>query len=88
MHRLARDLGALRRHDYSIGGGSALYVGPALLSVPELRDTEETYLYQRISQLYQQISQLRPLATLACLAKCGFFDHLEEDGLFYPNVGV
>ena len=50
MHRLAHDLGALRRHDYGIGGGSALCVGPALLSVPELRDTEETYLYQRISQ--------------------------------------
>ena len=50
MHRLAHDLGALRRHDYGIGGGTALCVGPALLSVPELRDTEETYLYQRISQ--------------------------------------
>ena len=45
MHRLANDLVALRRHDYGIGGGSALYVGPALLCVLELRDIEETYLY-------------------------------------------
>ena len=50
MRRLARDVGTLCRHDYGIGGGSVLCVGPALLSMPELRDTEETYLYQRISQ--------------------------------------
>ena len=58
MHRLAHDLGALRRHDYGIGGGSALYVGPALPSVPELGDTEET-------SLYQWISQLRAIGTLS-----------------------
>ena len=50
MHRLAHDLGALRRHDYGIGGGSALCVGSALLSMPALRNTEETDLYQRVAQ--------------------------------------
>ena len=50
MHRLAHDLGALRRHDYGIGGGSMLCVGSTLLSMPELRDTEETDLYQRDAQ--------------------------------------
>jgi len=49
MRRLAHDLGALRRHDYGIGGGSVLCVGSALLSMPELRDTEVTDLCQQVA---------------------------------------
>ena len=50
MRRLARDVEALCGHDYGVGGGSMLCVGSALLSMPELRDTEETDLCQRVAQ--------------------------------------
>ena len=28
------------------------------------------------------------LSNLMSLARCGFYDHLEEDGLFYPNMSM
>eukprot|EP00617_Octactis_speculum_P025982 CAMPEP_0185742998 /NCGR_PEP_ID=MMETSP1174-20130828/556_1 /TAXON_ID=35687 /ORGANISM="Dictyocha speculum, Strain CCMP1381" /LENGTH=53 /DNA_ID=CAMNT_0028415355 /DNA_START=226 /DNA_END=387 /DNA_ORIENTATION=+ len=49
MRRLARDVGTLCGHDYGIGGGSVLCVGSALLSMPELRDTEVTDLCQQVA---------------------------------------
>ena len=50
MRRLACDVEALCGHDCGIGDDSMLCVGSALLSMPELRDTEETDLYQRVAQ--------------------------------------
>ena len=46
----ACDVETLCGHDCDIGGDSMLRVESALLSMPELRDTEETDPYQQVVQ--------------------------------------
>ena len=50
MCRFVCDVETLCGHDCGIGGGSMLWVETALLSMPELRDTEETDPYQQVVQ--------------------------------------
>ena len=49
MCRFACDVEALCRHDCGIGGDSMLRVESALLSMPELKDTEETDPSQQVT---------------------------------------
>ena len=48
MCRFVCDVETLCGHDCDIGGDSMLRVESALLSMPELKDTEETYPYQQV----------------------------------------